>query len=158
MQTRLFTQSVWVALVIAATVFMSPRSSAQGQPNPASQVSKANLARAEVSVSSQQSGFPKAHVVDGNRSTEWASTGGHPWIALRWKEPLQVGRLVLCDRADPANRAQGGRVLFSDGSTLDVDDIPPGGAVRGSIRAEDGEVAAIGFVQRAWPEPRLGGN
>jgi hypothetical protein len=39
-----------------------------------------------------------------------------------------VGRIVLCDRADPASRAQGGKVLFSDGSTLDVDDIPPGGA------------------------------
>ena len=92
-------------------------------------MSKANLARAaEVSVSSQQNGFPKAHAIDGNRSTEWASTGGHPWIKLQWKEPVKVGRLVLCDRADPANRAQGGKVLFSDGSTLDVDDIPPGGA------------------------------
>ena len=85
-------------------------------------------AAAEVSVSSEQDGFPKANAIDGNRSTEWASSGPHPWIKLQWKEPLQVGRLVLCDRADPANRAQGGKVLFSDGSTLDVDDIPPGGA------------------------------
>ena len=129
MRTELFAQFVGLAVIGVATVFMTPGSDAYGQPSQPSQASKANLAgAAEVSVSSQQNGFPKAHAIDGNRGTEWASTGGHPWIALHWKEPLKVGRLVLCDRADRANRAQGGKVLFSDGSTLDVDDIPPGGA------------------------------
>jgi hypothetical protein len=129
MRTRLLAQFVWHTVIIAATVFMAPGSNAHGQTNQPLLVPKADLARAaEVSVSSEQSGFAAAHAIDGNRSTEWASTDRHPWIVLRWKEPLQVGRLVLCDRADPANKAQGGKVLFSDGSTLDVDDIPPGGA------------------------------
>jgi hypothetical protein len=129
MRTRLRAQFIRLAVVIVATVFMATRNNAHGQANQPSQLSKANLASAaEVSVSSEQKGFPKAHAIDGDRSTEWASSDGHPWIALQWKEPVNVGRLVLCDRAEPANRAQGGKVLFSDGSTLDVDDIPPGGA------------------------------
>jgi hypothetical protein len=36
----------------------------------------------------------------------------------------------LCDRSDPQSNAQGGKVLFSDGSTIDVDDIPPDGKPR----------------------------
>ncbi len=90
---------------------------------------EANLARAAVvSVSSAQSGFPKANAIDGDHATEWAANGSHPWIKLQWKEPVKVGRLVLRDRANSANRAQGGKLLFGDGSTLDVDDIPLGGA------------------------------
>ncbi len=116
-------------LAIIATGCLTLNSSAHGHPNPQGQTLQPNLAlRAEVGVSSEQSGLPKAQAVDGNDSTEWASTGGHPWIALHWKEPLQVGRLLLRDRADRESQAQGGKVLFSDGSTLDVDDIPPGGA------------------------------
>ncbi len=89
MRTRLFAQFVWHTVVIVATVFMVPSSNAHGQTNQPSQVPKANLASAaEVSVSSEQKGFPKAHAIDGNRWTEWASTGGHPWIALQWKETL----------------------------------------------------------------------
>jgi hypothetical protein len=110
-----------------------------------------NLARtAEVTVSAELIGFPKANAVDGIRSTEWASEDGHfkpnipgsgvyaggkemprvlerPWIKLEWKSPINVGRLVLCDRSDPKSNAQGGKVLFSDGTTIDVDDIPTDG-------------------------------
>ncbi|MGO8748228.1 MAG: family 43 glycosylhydrolase [Thermoguttaceae bacterium] len=127
MPARMFAQLAWLVVIVAAA--FTPRGSAYAQADQLSRVSQGNLASAaEVNVSSEQNGFPKTNAVDGNRSTEWASSDGHPWIALRWKEPLQVGRLVLCDRADPANRAQGGKVLFGDGSALDVDDIPPGGA------------------------------
>jgi hypothetical protein len=84
MRTRLCPKSICLAII--ATACMALSSSAHGQPNPPLHVPKANLAQgAEVSVSSEQSGFPKAHAVDGNCSTEWASTGGHPWIALHWK-------------------------------------------------------------------------
>ena len=157
MRIRMFAQVVWLAIV---TAMVAPRSDAYAQTDQPSQASRGNLASAaEVSVSSEQNGFPKAHAIDGNRSTEWASTGGHPWIALRWKEPLRVGRFVLCDRADPANRAQGGKVLFSDGSTLDVDDIPPGGAPC-EVRFEPRTVRwlRLDLFTRARQELRPGGN
>ena len=102
---------------------------AYGQSNAASPITSVNLARtAKVRVSGEFNSFVKAHAIDGDSSTEWASGGGSVWIALHWKTPQQVGRLLLRDRADVANKAQGGRVLFSDGSVVDVDGIPPGGA------------------------------
>lgn len=88
-----------------------------------------NLASlAELSVSSEQPQHPKASAIDADRSTDWASAGElHPWIKLQWREPVKVGRLTLCDRADLGENAQGGKVLFSDGTTLDIDDIPHDG-------------------------------
>jgi hypothetical protein len=111
-----------LAIVVFTAAALMPSGSNAGER-------AVNLAgAARVSVSSQQSGFPATNAIDGNRSTEWASSEGQPWIKLEWKEPVTVGRLVLCDRANRENRAQGGKLLFSDGGTLDVDDIPPGGA------------------------------
>ena len=114
--------SVSLAAVLAAIACATPASSA---------AAPANLAlTAEVSVSSQQDGFPKANAIDGNRRTAWASNDGRPWIMLRWKEPVTIGRIVLCDRIDPGSRAQGGKILFGDEqeqrTALDVD-IPTGG-------------------------------
>lgn len=105
-----------------------------------------DLARAaEVSVSSQQDLCPKGHATDGDRATEWACANEpHPWIRLQWKAPVQVGRVLLCDRADPQQNAQGGKILFSDGSTLDVDDIPP-----------DGKPCEVAFPKKAISWLRL---
>ena len=130
MRTRQFDQFVLLAVVSAATALVASIINAEDHTSPPAQARKATLASdAEVAVSSEQSGFPKANLIDGDRSTEWASGGGHPWIKLQWREPVQVGRIVLRDRANSdAGRAQGGKLLFSDGSTLDVDDIPLGGA------------------------------
>ena len=116
--------SVPLAAFVAAIVSTTPGISAQP-----------NLAlTAKISVSSQQDGFPKTNAIDGDRRTEWAGNDGHPWITLRWKEPVTVGRIVVRDRADPGSKAQGGKLLFGDAGnsvaprTLDVDDIQPGGA------------------------------
>jgi len=95
----------------------------------------ANLAlKAGVTVSSQQDLCAKDHAIDGDRATEWACDNeSHPWIKLQWKEPVQIARMVLCDRTDPQENAQGGKILFSDGSTLDVDDIPADGKPREAV-------------------------
>jgi hypothetical protein len=50
-----------------------------------------------------------------------------PSIRLQWKDPVQVARLVLKGKADPRNDRRGGKVLFSDGSFLDLDEVPPQG-------------------------------
>jgi hypothetical protein len=94
-----------------------------------------DLARsAQVTVSGEKPGFPATNATDGNRATEWIAVHGQydlqdpkqmrPWIKLQWAQPVTVGRLVISDRADPKQNVQGGKVLFSDGSTVDVDDIP----------------------------------
>ena len=121
----------WAALVLCPIFLLVRTSGFTLAASSTSTTEPVNLARlAEVSVSSQQASCPPANATDGDRATEWAGTEGHPWIRLQWKEPVKVGRIVVCDRADAANRAQGGKILFSNGDTLDVDDIPPGGAPR----------------------------
>jgi hypothetical protein len=92
-------------------------------------VPNADLARtAEVSVSGELDGFSKFNAIDGNPATEWASQGGHPWIALNWKAPQQIGRIVVRGQSNAENRAQGGKVRFNDGSIVHIDGIAPGGA------------------------------
>ena len=114
---------------------------AQEQASPASPADVVNLAiNADVIVSSELARLPKENLTDGDRSSEWASSDVHPWIKLQWKAPVEVGRLVICDRADTADKAQGGKILFSDGHTMDVDDIAPGGAPR-EVRFEPRTIA-----------------
>jgi hypothetical protein len=124
-----FTRTKGPAIAAMIVTLSCVGAAGRADPSQPGQVSDVNLARtAEVGVSSEQAGFPKSNAIDGRRSTEWAGVGRHPWIKLQWKEPVKVGRLVVSDRSGSANIAQGGKVLFSDGSTLDVDDIPVGGA------------------------------
>ena len=60
-------------------------------------------------------------------ATATAGRGVNPWHRLEWRQPVTVGRLVLRDVPGARDNSQGGKVLFSDGSALDVDDIPPDG-------------------------------
>ena len=109
------------------------------------QTSAGNLAKtAEVTVSSEQKGFPKANAIDGDCTTEWGGEEKYPWIKLEWKEPVRVGRIVFRDRVHSVGKAQGGKLLFSDGVTLDVDDIPHGGAPR-EVRIEPKTVTSLRF-------------
>ena len=126
MKTRPLASFVWPAAVVVSTILGTL---ARGQ-SPAG-ADKPNLARtAEAIVSNHQNGLPGANAIDGKPATEWAGLGPHPWIKLQWKQPVTVGRVVVRDRADTKNRTQGGKLLFSDGSVVVVDDIAPGSAPR----------------------------
>jgi Glycosyl hydrolases family 43/F5/8 type C domain len=123
-RTRQLARFVWLAAAIVSTILGTL---ARGQSPPTA--SRPNLARtAKVTVSSRQDGSPGANAIDGNPVTEWAGVGPHPWIKLQWKQPVTVGRVVVRDRAGTNSKAQGGKLLFSDGSVVVVDDIAPGGA------------------------------
>jgi len=74
---------------------------------------------------------------------EWACKGladpywgkiSLPWIQLTWDEPQTINRIVLYDRASDKDHVTGGRLLFSDGSTLWVNQI-----------ANDGTGKAVNF-------------
>src|SRR5690554_3797353 len=73
---------------------------------------------------------------------EWACEGittswGHirlPWIQLKWNEPQIINRVVLYDRPDPEEHIAGAKLIFSDGSTIAVNQIP-----------NDGRAKAISF-------------
>lgn len=67
---------------------------------------------------------------------EWACEGvitdwGYirfPWIQLDWKQEQQINRIVLFDRASPTEHISGGKLLFSDGSVVWVNQLNNDGA------------------------------
>jgi trimeric autotransporter adhesin len=102
----------------------------------------ANLAtRAQVSVSSADvaGGRGKEKAVDGvlhgspvGGVQEWATSGqlSGAWIQLDWPSPVSVAQVNLYDRPSLSQNVLGGILSFSDGSTIAVDALPPGGQVR----------------------------
>lgn len=79
------------------------------------------------------------HLTDGiigvDGLGEWACAGdttdwGHirlPWFELRWKQARMVNKLVFYDRPTLRHNIAGGKLLFSDGSVVWVNQIPADG-------------------------------
>lgn len=93
-----------------------------------------NLASlAKVSASSSESGHTPAAAVDGKvdgypakPSAEWAAnrqTNGAR-IDLSWDLPQTVRKIALFDRPNKVDQVTAAKILFSDGSTLDVGPLP----------------------------------
>lgn len=76
---------------------------------------------------SAANGVAMVHDGFGPGSGEWASAGEqNPWVQLTWDTPIQSDKIVLYDRISYDN-ANGGTLSFSDGSTIQVTDIPANG-------------------------------
>jgi len=98
----------------------------------------ANLARkAKVEVPSCAGGYRAEALVDGaaegfpaNLAAEWASKGGGVGtkVKLSWSEPIKIACVWLFDRPNPADHVQAAQIIFSDGSTAQVGDLPNDGA------------------------------
>ncbi|TCO55897.1 DUF7402 domain-containing protein [Actinocrispum wychmicini] len=90
---------------------------------------------ATVTPSSVSAAVPQlngARVVDGivgvHETGEWASNQElTPNIRLDWTTPQAVGRVALYDRANPTDRILAGRLEFSDGTTVQVPELPNDG-------------------------------
>ncbi len=129
MRIRCLRQAAALSVALTTAVCWAAGEAREGPSHRSASTSAANLARVgQVMVSSELEGLGKDRAIDGDRATEWAAIGAHPRITLQWETPVGVGRIVLRDRAGAVNRAQGGKLLFSDGIALDVEDIPAGGA------------------------------
>lgn len=62
---------------------------------------------------------------------EWASNGEqNPWIQLIWSTSQTINQIILYDRNNPTDNANGGTLSFSDGSTIDVAGIPSDGSAK----------------------------
>ncbi len=100
--------------------------------------------------------FKAENVNDGiigiNGRGEWACEGdttdwGYirwPWIQLKWKETHVINRIVLYDRPNLHDHIAGGKLLFSDGSSMMIDEIPNDGTAK-AIRFPDKKVEWIRF-------------
>lgn len=88
------------------------------------------------------SGSSGANAVDGiigvDGKGEWVSEGvltswgemRFPWIELSWQKPQTVNRIILYDRANTYDNIAGGKLLFSDGSVIWVNQIPDDGTAK----------------------------
>ncbi|MFV0591018.1 MAG: GH92 family glycosyl hydrolase [Draconibacterium sp.] len=98
---------------------------------------------AEITVStSLNPKYSSDNIVDGiigvSGSGEWACEGvttswGYvrfPWVQLTWTGPQVINKVVLYDRPSMDEHIAGGKLLFSDGSIIWVDQIPNNGTAK----------------------------
>lgn len=77
--------------------------------------------------------YTGANIADGivgeHGNGEWASKGeANPWIRLEWDGKTTINRIILRDRPHPEAFTKQGRLTFSDGSSIQVSDIPNDGS------------------------------
>lgn len=97
---------------------------------------------AKASASSCAAGYDASGVNDGmariNGRGEWASDAKEtfwgeidfPSVRLDWDKPVEIDRILLYDRMDPASHTAGVTLRFSDGTRRDVGEIPADGSPR----------------------------
>ncbi len=89
--------------------------------------------QAKVSVSSSfDPTYAGSRAVDGvkgvHMAAEWSSRAeANPWIQLDWPDAVTIRRVHLFDRANPDDHTRAGTLTFSDGSRIDVAEIPDNG-------------------------------
>ena len=49
---------------------------------------------------------------------------------MEWQNPIRVSRIVLHDRPLPSDHTKQGTLVFSDGSRIEVADIPNDGSAK----------------------------
>lgn len=101
--------------------------------------------------------FKASNITDGiigvNGKGEWACEGvttdwGYirfPWIQLKWKEPQLINKIILYDRVNLYDHIAGGKLLFSDGSMIWVNEIPNDGTAK-VVKFPPKKVTWIRFV------------
>ncbi len=84
--------------------------------------------------------YTPANIVDDNihmeQYGEWASKSGitfwgeidFPWVKLEWDKTRAINKIVVFDRPELNTHLSGGRFHFSDGSRIDVFQIPNDGS------------------------------
>ncbi len=114
--------------------------------------------KAKVSASTSLSQeFNQDKIIDGiigvDGIGEWACEGvttdwGYirfPWIQLTWDKPYIINKVVLYDRASLKENIAGGKLLFSDGSYIWVNQIPADGSGK-AIQFPSRSVTWVKFI------------
>lgn len=97
---------------------------------------------ANVKSSSNYEGYRAKGATDGqvggypdNITEEWASNGERngAWLKLTWDNTQEIGRIILFDRPTIQDRVIGGRLEFSDGSSIPLKAALKDDATRGLV-------------------------
>jgi len=111
--------------------------------------------------------YSPANVIDGiigiEDKGEWACLGetafwGYvkfPWIQLSWKDTQLVNRIVLYDRPSRKEYIASGKLVFSDGSVVWVDQIPNNGMAK-SISFSPRKIKWVKFIATDGDGKNLG--
>ncbi len=105
-------------------------------------INAAQYAEAEAS-SELDEAHGAARAVDGRPSRapddrQWASKGERqPWLELTWEKPRTLHKVKLSDRPEAGSDVGSGTLEFSDGSRVDVRDVP-----------KDGKEKTVAFAPR----------
>jgi len=111
--------------------------------------------------------YSAANVTDGiigiEDKGEWACLGetafwGYvkfPWIQLSWKDTKLVNRIVLYDRPSRNEYIASGKLVFSDGSVVWVDQIPNNGMAR-SVSFSPRKIKWVKFIATDGDGKNLG--
>lgn len=109
--------------------------------------------------SEYDSRYPAEKAIDGVTgsadSGDWASAGEQdPSFQLDWKKPVRADAIVLYDRPG-VDDANGGSLTFSDGSSVQVDDIPADGSAT-TVRFETKTFDSVRFQVTGGSGPNVG--
>ena len=124
--------------------------------------------KARVTVSSfDRAGFEGNRLVDGiigvDGLGEWACAGDTtdwgwirlPWAQLTWDQPQWINRIVLYDRPTQRHNIAGGKLQFSDGSVIWVNQLPADGKGK-SISFPSKKVSWVKFLAHDGTGRELG--
>ena len=143
MNCKFFISLVFISCFICKNVYAGPNNIAP---------------KAKVSAStSLNQNFAANNVIDGiigiHEQGEWACEGAttdwgylrFPWIQLDWQQPQTINKVVLYDRPSMKEHIAGGKLLFSDGSVIWVNQLSNDGSGK-AIRFEPKTVNWVRFI------------
>ncbi|MBT1697595.1 GH92 family glycosyl hydrolase [Fulvivirgaceae bacterium PWU4] len=144
MKYRFFRYAGMLLLIIAG---------GQAQATPDNIAPKATVTASTSLSAAYQPGNIADGIIGVPGKGEWACLGDttdwgyirFPWIQLTWNEPQSINRIVLFDRASAKDHIAGGKLLFSDGSMVWVNQIPNDGTGK-EIRFEAKTVTWVKFI------------
>lgn len=119
---------------------------------PSGAANVAAISTVSVSSESGSTGQLGIKAIDGNVdgypgdfTKEWATAGqlGGAWITLRWAKVQEIFQVRLYDRPNLSDHILTGTLIFSDGSTVPVDNIPNAGVK--TISFENKFVTSVTF-------------
>jgi len=127
----------------------------QNQENPLK--SNSNIApKAKVTASSTYKGYSAEAAIDGvvggypeDISAEWASNGekASATLQLNWDKPQTINRIWLFDRPNThADQVTAGTLLFNDGTSINISELPDDASAAKEITFEPKEVTWLKFI------------
>ncbi len=114
---------------------------------------------ATVTASSElKKGFACENIIDGIMAVEgkgsWMAKGNNAWIQLNWEEPQLVNKVVIYNFPSYDGMIFCGQLIFSDGSSIDVD-LPKDGTAK-AVEFEEKSTRSIRFIAHEGNGRNLG--